>query len=166
MITPDYARMMAAYNAEVNRHILAAAGRLPDAVHRADGGAFWRSMHGTLSHVLWADRAWLARFGAGPMPQAGLKDSDKIAAEFEDLRAQRQDLDEVILRWADSLVPADLLGDVTWWSMATDRMMARPKTLAVVHLFNHQTHHRGQVHALLTRAGEATGDTDLTLVPL
>ena len=63
MITPAYVQTMAAYNAEMNRRVYGAALRLPDAERRADRGAFWRSIHGTLCHLYWGDRVWLARFG-------------------------------------------------------------------------------------------------------
>lgn len=164
MITPDYACTMATYNAELNRRVFGAARRIPDDVYRTDDGVFWKSIHGTLCHVLWADQAWMSRFGVGELPQVGIKDSDKIADDFDDLWCRRQKLDEVILHWTHALTPVDLEGDVVWFSMAVDQEEIRSKALAVMHMFNHQTHHRGQAHALITRAGETTGDTDLTLV--
>ena len=60
MITPDYVRTMAAYNAELNRRVYTAATRLSDAERRADRGAFWKSILGTLAHIYWADRVWLS----------------------------------------------------------------------------------------------------------
>ena len=68
MITPDDVRTMAAYNAEMNRRVYAAAARFPDPERRADRGAFWKSIVGTLTHVYWADRIWLSRFGFGVRP--------------------------------------------------------------------------------------------------
>ena len=73
-----------------------------------------------------------------------------------------QDAD--IIGWAAELDPAWLQGDLEWLSGATGRRQLRPKGVVVVHMFNHQTHHRGQVHAMLTAAGEQTGDTDLPFV--
>jgi uncharacterized damage-inducible protein DinB len=164
MITPEYARTMAAYNAELNRRVFGAALRLPDEERRADRGVFWRSIHGTLSHVLWADRIWLSRFGVGAQPTAAIQDSDKLVDDFGDLWSQRQGLDEVIVDWAGRLSETDLQGDLAWYSGAVGRNMVRSKALVVMHIFNHQTHHRGQAHALITRAGETTGDTDLPFV--
>jgi uncharacterized damage-inducible protein DinB len=164
MISPAYVRTMAAYNAEMNRRVYQSALRLPDEVRRAEGGVFWHSIHGTLSHILWADRIWLSRFGASEAPQAGLKDSDRVEENFVELWEQRQAFDQLILGWADRLTPQDLEGEITWFSAAAGGTMVRPVALVVAHIFNHQTHHRGQVHALLTRAGEATGDTDLPFV--
>lgn len=164
MISPAYVRTMAAYNAEMNRRVYDAALRLPDEVRRAEGGVFWHSIHGTLSHILWADRTWLSRFAVCEPPKGGLKDSDRLVDDFGELSAERQECDRLLLGWADRLGPRDLEGDLTWHSGAVGRTMTKPVALIVAHLFNHQTHHRGQVHALLTRAGEATGDTDLPFV--
>ena len=64
MITPAYVRLMAQYNAEMNRRLYAAAARLTDAERKADRGAFWQSIHGTLTHILWGDTQWMSRFDA------------------------------------------------------------------------------------------------------
>lgn len=164
MITQAYVATMAAYNAEMNRRVYGAALRLPDATRRADAGAFWRSIHGTLAHLLWADRIWLARFGLGAAPEVAIDASDGWIADFAALWDQRQAFDAEILRWAGGLDPAAFTGDLRWWSGATGREMIRPRALCLIQIFNHQTHHRGQVHALLTRAGETTGATDLPFV--
>ena len=166
MIDRDYATTMARYNAEMNRRVYAAAGRLTEAARRADGGAFWKSIHGTLSHLVWADTAWLARFGSGAAPEAALAESDRYQPEFAAMRARREALDAALLGWAEGLAPGDLDGELIWWSGALGREMRLPRTLCVMQIFNHQTHHRGQVHALLTRAGEHTGATDLPFVLL
>ena len=164
MITPDYARTMAAYNAELNRRVFGAALRLSEEERRAARGVFWTSIHGTLSHVLWADRIWLSRFGVGETPSVAIQDSDKLVDDFDDLWAQRQGFDEAIIEWAGRLSEPDLQGELAWYSGAVGRNMVRSKALLVMHIFNHQTHHRGQAHALITRAGESTGDTDLAFV--
>ena len=164
MITPDYARTMADYNAELNRRVFDAASRLRDEERRADRGAFWKSIHGTLCHILWADRMWMSRFGVCDKPQVSIADSGRLVESFDDLRAQRQDFDQVLIGWADRLSPQDLEGDLAWFSAAVGRDMVKPRALVVMHIFNHQTHHRGQAHALITRAGESTGDTDLPFV--
>jgi uncharacterized damage-inducible protein DinB len=164
MITPDYARTMAAYNAEMNRRVYAAAERLPDAERRAERGAFWGSIHRTLSHLLWADQMWMSRFGVGGRPDARIADSGEYVEDFAELGAARREMDARIEAWAAALTPADLEGDLAWHSGAIGRDMVTPRALCVMHIFNHQTHHRGQVHALLTAAGEATGATDLPFV--
>jgi uncharacterized damage-inducible protein DinB len=164
MITPAYLRTMAAYNAEMNRRIYASAKRLPDAARRASRGAFWGSIHGTLAHVLWGDSMWMSRFDNWPRPSTPIKESDRFIEDFAELCAAREKADADISRWAHRVDDAWLDDDLIWFSGAAGREVRAAKRLLVAHFFNHQTHHRGQAHALLTAAGEATGDTDLFLV--
>jgi uncharacterized damage-inducible protein DinB len=156
--------MMAAYNAEMNRRLHAAADTLDDAARRADGGAFWGSIHGTLSHLLWGDTAWMSRFDGWDAPGVALKDSARFIEDWAALRAARVAADARILAWAARRDEAWLAGSLTWFSGASGRELTRPRAVLLTHMFNHQTHHRGQAHALITRAGAATGDTDLPWV--
>jgi uncharacterized damage-inducible protein DinB len=166
MITTAYVRTMAAYNAEMNRRLYAAAGRLSDAERRMPRGAFWGSIHGTLCHLLWGDRQWMSRFAGWPKPATAIRESPQMIDDFAELGAARQEADAGIARWAENVDEAWLGGDMVWFSGAANREVCAPKRLLVTHFFNHQTHHRGQAHALLTAAGQATGDTDLfVLVP-
>ncbi|HEV7293588.1 DinB family protein [Devosia sp. RR2S18] len=164
MITSAYVQTMAAYNAELNRRVFGAALRLSDETRRADGGVFWKSIHGTLNHVFWADRTWLSRFGHGEPLALKLSQSDTVFDDFDELWRERQQLDVNIEHWAANLPPSALDGDLRWYSAAVGKEMSKSRALCVMQLFNHQTHHRGQVHALITRAGEQTGDTDLPFV--
>ena len=164
MVTPDWCRMMAAYNAEMNRRLYAAADMLDDAARRADRGAFWGSIHGTLSHLLWGDTTWMSRFDGWAKPEVGMKDSPRMEDDWAALKARRIAADARIIAWADALTPARLAGSHTWFSAALQRELTRPLWILVTHVFNHQTHHRGQAHALLTAAGAAMGDTDLPWV--
>jgi uncharacterized damage-inducible protein DinB len=164
MITPAYVRTMAAYNAEMNQRLYAAAARLPDAERRASRGAFWGSIHGTLCHILWGDQLWMSRFDGWPKPATPIKQSARMIADFAELAATRAEADAGIERWADKVDELWLGDDMVWWSGAANREVRAPKRLLVAHFFNHQTHHRGQAHALLTAAGQATGDTDLFLL--
>lgn len=163
-MTTDWVRLMAAYNAEMNRRLYAAADRLTDAQRREDRGAFFGSVHGTLSHLVWADRMWMHRFDGWPAPQGGIKGSTALIPDWDALKAGRAEADAAISAWAARLDPAWLGGILTWFSGASGREMMRPRWIVVTHLFNHQTHHRGQVHALLTGFGEKTGDTDLPFI--
>jgi uncharacterized damage-inducible protein DinB len=164
MIAPAYVRMMAAYNAEMNRRCYAAASRLSDAQRRADHGAFWGSIHGTLNHVLWADCVWMSRLAGWPKPAQGLRDSGALHDAFEALQAARETADAGMMAWADALDQAWLDQDLVYFSGVAQSELRRPRGIVVTHVFNHQTHHRGQVHALLTALGEDPGDTDLPLV--
>lgn len=164
MIAPAYCRAMAAYNAEMNRRLYAAADTLDDAARRADHGAFFRSIHGTLCHLLWGDRMWMHRFDGWEAPTQRIPESPGMIEDWSALKAARTADDARIEAWAERLWPADLEGELTWFSGATGREMTKPRWLCVAHMFNHQTHHRGQVHALLTRLGAKVGDTDLPWV--
>ncbi len=100
MITSSYVRTMAAYNAEMNRRLYDAAGRLGDAERRAPRGAFWGSIHGTLVHILWGDSQWMSRFDNWPRPATPIKQSDHFIEEFAELCAARNKADTDISRWA------------------------------------------------------------------
>lgn len=164
MITSGYVRTMAAYNAEMNRRLYDAAANLSDAERNLDRGAFWGSIHGTLCHLVWGDRQWMSRFAGWPKPDVPIRQSAVMISEFAELRAARQRCDADILAWAASLDDAWVGQDQTWFSGAAGRQMSKPRSMLLMHFFNHQTHHRGQAHAMLTAAGQQTGDTDLFLV--
>jgi uncharacterized damage-inducible protein DinB len=164
MITPAYIRTMAAYNAEMNRRLYGAAARLSEAERRAPRGAFWGSIQATLTHILWGDRQWMSRFDNWPKPDTPIKQSAQMIDDFTELSAVREQADADITRWAHKVDDAWLGEDMVWFSGAANREMRAPKGLLVAHFFNHQTHHRGQAHAMLTAAGQETGDTDLFLL--
>jgi uncharacterized damage-inducible protein DinB len=164
MINAAYVRTMAAYNSEMNRRLYEAAANLSDAERRKPTGAFWNTLHGTLCHILWGDHAWMARFAGWPKPTVGIKESAGMIADFADLRAARTRADAGIEAWAAGVDDAWLAQELTWFSGSVGRDVSAPRGFTVAHFFNHQTHHRGQAHLLLTAAGQATGDTDLFLV--
>jgi uncharacterized damage-inducible protein DinB len=164
MITPGYLRTMAAYNAEMNRRLYDAAARLSDDQRRLPRGAFWGSIHGTLTHILWGDRQWMSRFDNWPKPATAIKQSAEMIDDFAELTREREKADGGIALWAHKVDEAWLSEDLMWFSGAANREIRAPKGLLVSHFFNHQTHHRGQAHAMLTAAGQQTGDTDLFLI--
>ena len=164
MITPAYVRTMAAYNAEMNRRLYGAAARLSDAERRQPRGAFWGSIHGTLNHLLWGDQQWMSRFDNWPKPDVAIKQSAGLIDDFAALSAAREQADADISRWAAKV---DEPGWPRTWcgSAAPPGARCAPRRACwSTHFFNHQTHHRGQVHAMLTAAGQETGDTDLFLL--
>ncbi|MBV9827804.1 MAG: damage-inducible protein DinB [Alphaproteobacteria bacterium] len=164
MITPAYVRTMAAYNAEMNRRLYSASDRIDDATRRSGKGAFWNSLHGTLVHILWGDFQWMSRFDGWEKPAITIKESDHFIEGWDELKTARTKADADITRWAGKVDEAWLDIDLTWWSGAANREISAPKRLLVTHFFNHQTHHRGQAHAMITAAGQKTEDTDLFLV--
>jgi len=164
LVNPAFVRTMAAYNAEMNRRLYEASARIPDAERRRDRGAFWGSLHGTLSHLLWGDQAWMSRFDNWPKPAVVQKESAKLVDDFDELRRLRIDADSRISDWAGRMTDNWLAQDMVWFSSSVQKELRSPRSFAVTHFFNHQTHHRGQAHALITACGQKTGDTDLFLV--
>src|SRR5690606_19838328 len=106
--TPEYARTMARYNAELNRRVYGAALRLSDAQRRTDEGAFWKSIHSTLCHLYWADRIWLSRFGVAKAPEVPIAHSGAMIEDFDILWAERQELDQVLIAWADAMTTDEI----------------------------------------------------------
>jgi len=161
MISPPFIKAMAAYNREMNLRLYSAAARLTGEERRKDRGAFWRSIHGAFNHLLWAGRMWMSRFAGMQKPGIPLASSHEPIEDFATLQATRKRFDATICSWADSVDQAWLDRNQHWFSSALQRDPAAPGTLLIVHFFNHRTHRRGQVHALITAAVEKTGDTDL-----
>ena len=165
MITPGFVQTMARYNAWQNRSLYRAADGLDEAARRLDRGAFFGSIHGTLGHILWGDSIWMSRFDSWDAPAMGIPDSAAAYPDWDALKAARLDADARILDWAERVQPDSLTGDMTWVSGALGREITKPRALLVTHMFNHQTHHRGQVHAMLTAAGARPEATDLPFMP-
>ena len=166
MITVAYVSKMARYNRWQNGQVYAAAAKLADDVRRQDRGSFFGSIHGTLNHILWGDQLWMSRFADTPRPTVrSIAQSVGQHGEFADLERERVAFDAVIIDWADNLNPASLEGDLTWYSGVTKSEMSKPRWPLITHMFNHQTHHRGQVHCMLTQCGVDPGATDLGFMP-
>ena len=164
LVSTGYVRTMARYNAEMNRRIFAATARLDDQERRAQRGAFWGSVHGTLCHLLWGDQIWMSRFDGWTKPAIAQKDSSSLIATFDDLRELRFKTDARISEWAARINDNWIQQDQSWVSISTGREMRMSRGVLIAHFFNHQTHHRGQAHAMITAMGEQVGDTDLFLL--
>jgi uncharacterized damage-inducible protein DinB len=164
MINPAYVQRMARYNRWQNENLYGVADTLPDAERRRERGAFFGSIHGTLNHLLWGDRTWMSRF-AGRPPDGSIPQSVSLYQDWSDLKRERAAFDAAIIDWADRLDAAWLEEDLAYYSGAIKADLCRPRWLLVTHMFNHQTHHRGQVHCMLTQAGGKPSDTDLPFMP-
>ena len=163
MISPDYCRLMARYNRWMNERLYALCATMPDSERKRDRGAFFGSIHGTLNHLLWGDRMWLGRFAGPPCthPEFG---TDMFAG-FDELSRERETTDRAMLDWAGG-VSADWLAAALVYASVVDGKMRRLQAaVAAIHLFNHGTHHRGQLTTLLKQAGVDPGVTDLPWVP-
>ena len=165
MIDPAGVRTLARYNAWQNASMLDAADALDDAARETDRGAVFGSIRATFSHLLWGDAMWMSRLAGWERPAGGIAETLVFETDWRRLRARRAEADAGIVGWADGLGPEALADDLAWWSGAAGREITKPRALCVLHMFNHQTHHRGQIHAMLTAAGARPGDTDLFLAP-
>ncbi|MEO1793518.1 MAG: DinB family protein, partial [Pseudomonadota bacterium] len=167
MLTRPHIALLGRYNSWQNRSIYGAAATLDDAARKQDRGAHFRSIHGTLNHLLWGDQTWLSRFAGTAKPAAkSIAESPDTFDDWDDLAAARTTFDQTIEHWSAS-VSEDWLGrDLSWFSGAAGRDVTKPAWFCVAHFFNHQTHHRGQVHAMLTAAGAKPDDTDLFYLDL
>jgi uncharacterized damage-inducible protein DinB len=155
----DHYRMFAAYNAWANRTLYDEVAKLDDETYRRNFGAFFGSLHGTLNHLLAADRIWLKRFtGAGEAPAR----LDAVLHEdFAGLWKARQAEDARLVAFADSLTEEKIRADFTYSPISNPAIITHPLGPALTHVFNHQTHHRGQCHGMLTAAGGPSITLDL-----
>ncbi|MBY5989276.1 DinB family protein [Roseovarius atlanticus] len=166
MITPEYCRVMARYNAWQNRQLTEALDGQSLEVLTEDRGAFFGSILGTLNHLLWGDLMWMARFDPSvEAPGVGVTKSAEMHPTLGAWSAARYHVDGKIGHWANSLRATDLTGDLHWYSGTAQRDIVSPRALCVTHMFNHQTHHRGQVHAMMTAAGLEAPVSDMFLMP-
>ena len=164
-MTPEHARVMARYNRWMNDKLYAVAEKLTDAERTQDRKSFFGSIHRTLNHLLLADRVWLGRFtGAvleeGEMGPGGIRSLDQeLYGDFEELRRKRATTDDELSAWVSGLTHEWLAAPLVY--MRRGQKHESPLWWAVAHVFNHQTHHRGQITTLLTQQGCDPGVTDL-----
>ncbi|MEC9344155.1 MAG: DinB family protein [Pseudomonadota bacterium] len=152
-------RMFAAYNRWANEKLYDAVATLPEEDYRRDVGAFFKSMNGTLNHLLVADRIWMRRFtGEGMNP-------DRLDAiihpAFGDLRSARQAEDQRIIGYVAALSPQTLNETFSYTTITLPEPITQHLAPALSHFFNHQTHHRGQAHTILSLLGKKPPQLDL-----
>lgn len=150
---------MARYNQAMNAQLYAACSQLSDEARRRDGGAWFKSIHGTLNHILVADKLWLGRFQGEIFSVPSL--DFELFATWDELRAERAAFDERLIAWIDSLEAARLRENLSFQPMSRPEPVTLPLWLAVAHLWNHATHHRGQATTLMNALGADSGATDL-----
>jgi uncharacterized damage-inducible protein DinB len=153
--------MFAAYNQWANNRVYDAAAELDEEEFNRDVGAFFGSMMGTLNHLLTADRIWMKRFtGEGDAPTT----LDAILYRaLPGLRMAREAEDKRIIDWVGGLSDKALTGRFTYMTVSDMRTVSQRLAPALDHVFNHQTHHRGQAHAILTILGRPSLGLDLML---
>jgi uncharacterized damage-inducible protein DinB len=163
-MTPEVYRAFARYNRWMNRKVYAAAARLSDEERKRDRGAFFGSIHNVLNHILLADRVWLGRL-AGRVAEPGFIGADgiktldqELASDFDELRRERDKTDADIDAWVETLTAERIAG--MFRLVRKGETHDLPLWWVVAHVFNHQTHHRGQITTLLFQAGQDPGPTD------
>ena len=141
-------RMFAGYNAWCNERLYDTAAQVADTDYRTDRGAFFKSLHGTLNHLLVGDRIWMRRFtGQGEAPPS----LDAILHDnFTRLRVARRTEDERISHYIGTLSEDDLAKTIRYRTVVNPQDIEQVLAPALDHFFNHQTHHRGQAHAMLS----------------
>ena len=164
-VNADWVRMMSRYNVWQNNTVALEVQALGDAEAARDRGAFFGSILGTCSHLLWGDRIWLHRLAGGPKPPGGIPESASLFSTVADWVSGRTETDAALMAWAEGLADGNLAEEVSWYSGALQTDLRAPAGLVVTHVFNHATHHRGQIHAMLTAAGRRPDDTDLFAMP-
>lgn len=171
----DHIRLMAAYNEWMNAKLYDAVKSLPAEELVADRKAFFRSILGTLNHLVVGDTIWLKRFATHPADYSALEpvksfpnpaSLDQILFnDIQNLSEYRKTLDRIIIEWAQSIQEIDL-DHALRYANVKGIVSRRNFFSLVMHFFNHQTHHRGQITTLLFQAGVDVGATDLfTLIP-
>ena len=163
-MSPEWVGALARYNRWMNDKLYELAGTLSDEARKRDVGAFFKSIHGTLNHLLLADRVWLARFPGVTAPEGfmapGIRSLDQeLYGDFEELRRQRTLTDGELSAWISGVTSERLAAPVTF--VRRGQKTEVPLWWCVAHVFNHQTHHRGQITTVLTQQGFDVGVTDL-----
>jgi len=150
---------MARFNAWVNEKLYACVAELDEPRYRADSGLFFGSVHATLNHILVVDRLWTGRIQG---IDRGVRSLDQILYDdFPSLRAARREEDANIVALMDRLSETDLQSAVRFWTVKRDKQIEARRWDLLTGLFNHQTHHRGQVYAVLLQAGLSLPDIDV-----
>lgn len=160
MMSPAYFQTFARYNTWANGLVYDAVAELPDSAYRMPRpAAYFSSLHGTLNHILVGDRVWMSRFEAVDL---GITSLDKpLFDDFAELRAAREAEDARIERYTAGLTAEAIAGDLRFRTIVEPKEVSMPLWQTLGHFFNHQTHHRGQAHALLKEAGIEPPSLDL-----
>jgi uncharacterized damage-inducible protein DinB len=152
----------AQYNQKMNRRIYEICSTLPDSERKQDRGAFFKSIHRTLDHLILGDRAWMSRLSEKNYPL--VKIGDDLFDDFDEMAKARIDLDTDICQWTTEMTDQWLMTELTWTTTIDGSVRTQPHWLLVSQIFNHQTHHRGQLSTLLSQVGHDLGVTDLPRV--
>ncbi len=165
MIDRDYCVMMARYNAWQNNLLLDVLETLDASEITKKRKSFFGSILNTLNHILWADMMWMSRISDDATPGGGIPESTDLHPTLAAWSAERFRVDGRIRLWANKVSNIELQGDLSFYSGSVGANVTRPAAICIAHMFNHQTHHRGQVHGMITEAGAKTPVSDLFFLP-
>lgn len=163
MISKPHIQLMAQYSGWMNDKLYEVCAQIDDDTRRENRGAFFGSIHLTLNHLLHGDRMFLSRF-EGKVEQFAPLGSE-LFSDFGDLRRERQATDQHLQEWANSVKEDWLSTALTYKSMSDGKTRTIEHWILVTHLFNHGTHHRGQITTLLSQLGLDVGATDIPFMP-
>ena len=163
MIDSAYCQLMAEYNAWMNDKLYTTCASMPPDALLEDRGAFFKSIYLTLNHIAYSDLAFLSRFTGQPPEVPPL--AKDLFGGFENLRVERVSLDIRLKEWSTTLTADWLALPLTYVSKVDGRERTVPRWALITHLFNHQTHHRGQITTLLSQRGIDIGPTDIPFMP-
>jgi len=168
----DHFRRYARYNAWINQSLLEASLSLPEEQQNKDLGVFFHSLTGSWNHIMVGDLLWLNRLATiFPILDDAIDTWPKpttlnqvLYPELQQLVQPRQQLDELIIQWCDFLRETDC-EDRLQYHNTQEQLVVKPLPNVMQHLFNHQTHHRGQITAILSQLGGDYGATDFLFMP-
>ncbi len=165
MLLENQYQLMAQYNQWMNQKLYKVCTEVSDDIRKKDVGLFFKSIHSTLNHILYGDRAWLGRFQSGGQTPEGLQMGQDLLDDFVQLQIGRKKTDQDILEWVDTLDEQWLRKPFSFVSQGDGKKRTMIAWYYVVHMFNHQTHHRGQITAALSQLGFNYGSTDIPWMP-
>ena len=154
----SYFKRFARYNQWANARLYEACATVSDAARKAPREAFFGSIHRTLNHILLCDRMWLSRLGVGDLVTDPL--DTELYTDFDELRRERVAQDRVIVDYV-AAQSDDALGEVKSYANASGASQRTPHATILQHFFNHQTHHRGQIHDMLSQTAVAPPPLDM-----
>jgi len=163
-------KLLSEYNELMNQRLYKAVSKLPDEKIKENKGAFFKSLFGTLNHILVGDIIWLSRFATDPSSKDTLSYfvniekpkslNSVIYTGFDELKTEREKIDKLIIYWVHSLNEEDLCSKISYKNMNGANFNKDFSSL-INHLFLHQVHHRGQATTLLSQFSVGFGETDL-----
>lgn len=159
----EQVKIMSDYNSWMNKRLYNICAELTDEERKQDRDAFFKSIHGTLNHILLGDKVWLGRFMGEPFAVTSL--DQELFEDFIKLKDERIEMDNKIHAWVSSLSDEKLVTEFQFKSIVNPALRSCSLIVAVSHFFNHQTHHRGQLTTLLSQCGKDIGVTDLLALP-